>query len=623
MSMGPPRGPGPDPAPASAGDASLAMPDRNKLGVTGLVTLGVAYMGLALAAYFNFGIMEGLAGPVVPLAFLAVTAAMLPTAVSYAVMNGHRPSAGSAFTWLWEATVPWLGVWLGWILVITYVVGAMLQPVMFGMFFNSFLSVAGVHAGAFTAICGGAIAVLTAGFLTRRDIRISARTIGVFICIEAGFVALLSVYIDIRQGLNGRLSWQPLMPSHATSWSGVVNAVLFAVLSIAAFDIVAPIAEETKSPRSLVPRATIIVTLVAGAYWAVTSFGIVSSVSSQAMASYVNSGMFTPIYPVAGQYLGSLKIMVPLTGFTASLAALSAVSIAASRQLFALAREHMAPKAFAAAGPDGAVGWNTQLLVLACCAVLPVLITLYQDDSPERAFAWIGQTYVFLILIPYTLTCCANIIYHVRYQATRVRWLTNIVLPAMGIVINGYIFYKNFLVMFVFHPSSFRSQTSITVACLTLVALAAVATAAGSWRLRRSRKPGLPEPRHRTGTAPEDRELECITAVILTRQNYRLVTIVEVNLAEVHEKGALGCRKPLSYFPLCHRGLDGCQCVLELDPCPGLQQRIQGLAVEARQHGALIQAGLRGVEVPRKDHGIAVSRPDPVDHDDAALVWKF
>ncbi|HTU07179.1 MAG TPA: APC family permease [Trebonia sp.] len=491
MSAGPPV-----PEPASPPDPVPALPDRNKLGLTGLIALGIAYMGLALAAYFCFGIMEGLAGPVVPLAFLAVTAAMLPTAASYAVMNARRPSAGSAFTWLWEATVPWLGVWLGWILVITYIVGAALQPVMFGLFFNSFLNVVGVHAGTLTALCGSAVAVLATAFLTRRDIRISVRAIGIFICIEASFVALLSVYIVITQGLRGRLSWQPLIPGHATSWPGFVNAVLFAVLSIAAFDVVAPVAEETKVPRSVVPKATIIVTVAAGAYWAVTSFGIVSGVPAATMASYVSSGQFTPIYLVAEHYLGAAKIMVPLTGFTASLAALSAVSIAASRQLFALARRHMAPRAFAATGPCDAVPWSTHLLVLACCAVLPVVITLYQNASPLLAFAWIGQTYVFLILIPYTLTCCANIIYHFRYHAAQVRWLTNLALPAAGIVINCYIFYRNFLVTFVFHPTSFKFQTSITVACFTLVACAAIATAVGSGRHRRQ---GAPD-----GTAGQD-----------------------------------------------------------------------------------------------------------------------
>ena len=98
--------------------------NTNALGLWGLVIMGIAYMGLALTAYFNFGLMEGITGPIVPLAFAAVTVAMLPTAASYAIMNSRRPSTGATLTWLWEATTPPLGVWLGWVLVIAYIVGA-------------------------------------------------------------------------------------------------------------------------------------------------------------------------------------------------------------------------------------------------------------------------------------------------------------------------------------------------------------------------------------------------------------------------------------------------------------------------------------------------------------------
>src|SRR5258708_4048137 len=261
----------------------------NALGLWGLVIMGIAYMGLALTAYFNFGIMEGLTGPIVPLAFAAVTAAMLPTAASYAIMNSRRPSTGATLTWLWEATTPPLGVWLGWV-----------------------------------------------------------RIIGLFITIEAGFVALLCLYILIKQGVDGLLSWQPFNPAAATAgWTGFLNALLFAVLAIAAFDIVAPMAEETRTPRSLVPKATIYVTVGAGLYWVFTSFGIINAVPAKTMAGYVASGQFPPIYLVAGPYVSWLRILVPLTGFTAVFAAFSAISLAASRQLYALGREGLAPRAFA------------------------------------------------------------------------------------------------------------------------------------------------------------------------------------------------------------------------------------------------------------------------------------
>jgi amino acid transporter len=468
------------PADPPAGDHGNL--SRNSLGLSGLVILGTAYMGLALAAYFNFGIMEGLTGPVVPLAFAAVTALMLPTAASYAVMNSRRPSTGSTFTWLWEATLPSLGAWLGWMLVITYIAGAMLQPVMFGLFFNSLLMAFHVHVTTLTAVAAGVFAVLVVTALTRREVRLSARALIVFIVIEAGFVGFLAVYIMIRQGIAGNLTWQPLIPDRATSWSGFVSALLFAVLAIAAFDIIAPLAEESRTPRSLVPLATILVTLGAGAYWVVTSFGIVTGASPRMMAAYVSSGQFTPIYLVAQKYIGMLKIMVPATGFTASIAAMSAVSMAASRQLYALAREHLAPPVFATTS-GRKNPWNAQVLVLGCCLVLPALVTFYQHSNPMLAFAWIGRAYVFLILIPYTLTCVANIVYHLRNRSAGVNWLTNLVLPVLGIVVNCYILYKNFLEMLVFHPTDFRTQTSVSVACLLLAAFACVAAMTG---IRRS-----------------------------------------------------------------------------------------------------------------------------------------
>jgi amino acid transporter len=186
----------------------------------------------------------------------------------------------------------------------------------------------------------------------------------------------------------------------------------------------------------------------------------------------------TPVYLIAARYVGAARLLVPFTGFTASLASLSAVSMAASRQLFALARERLAPSAFAVTDRHK-IPWKAHRLVLACSLGLPVLVILYQDDNPLKAFAWIGQAYVFLILIPYTLTCLANIIYHVRRPARAANWLLHFVLPALGIVINCYILYKNFLQTFVFHPTDFRTETSITVACFSLLAFAVVATVIG------------------------------------------------------------------------------------------------------------------------------------------------
>jgi putrescine importer len=454
----------------------------NALGLSALVILAIAYMGLALTAYFNFGIMEGITGPPVPLAFAAVTVAMLPTAASYAVMSNRRPSTGSTFTWLWEATAPSVGIWLGWVLVITYICGCILQPVMFGLFFNSLLDYFGIGTSYWTATGFGLISVVVVAIMTKRDIRVSAKVTAIFIGIEAGFVALLAVYIIVKQAIDGNLSGQPLNPGAAThGWTGFQNALLFAVLAIAAFDIVAPMAEETRTPRSLVPKATILCTLGAGLYWVVTSFGLINAVPAPTMNSYVTSGEFTPIYLVADHYIGYFRILVPLTGMTAVFAAFTAISIAGSRLLYALARDGLAPRVFALTD-ENRTPWNAQKLVLGCCVVLPILVGLYQDRNPLLAFGWIGEAYVFFILIPYTLTCVANIFFHVRRDRANFNPIWHLLLPLIGIVINCYIFYKNFLKTFLIDATSFKYQTSITTVCFALVCLALVFTLIGMQR---------------------------------------------------------------------------------------------------------------------------------------------
>jgi amino acid transporter len=102
-----------------------------------LTFVGLAYFSLAPVIYFNMGLMESEAGgPVMPLLFILITIAVLPTAVSFAIMNNRRPSAGSAYTWLWESTYPIIGLWLGWVLTTTYFLVVSLYPPIFGLFFT-------------------------------------------------------------------------------------------------------------------------------------------------------------------------------------------------------------------------------------------------------------------------------------------------------------------------------------------------------------------------------------------------------------------------------------------------------------------------------------------------------
>src|SRR5215469_14267833 len=253
---------------------------RNSLNLPRLAFIGLAYFSLAPVIYLNMGFMEtDSGGPVMPFLFILITIAVLPTAISFAVLNNRRPSAGSGYTWLWESTYPVVGLWLGWVMIATSVAVAALYPPAFGTFFNALLSYFNLNATTWTGIGGGVAAILIIGFLNYNNIKLSSLLIGILMVLEGAFIAAVALVIVIKGGHLGHFSAAPFNPGAATAgFSGLSLAGIFAFLSIAGVDAVAPVAEESHTPRRLIPLATILITVIAGLFWTLTSYGFAISV---------------------------------------------------------------------------------------------------------------------------------------------------------------------------------------------------------------------------------------------------------------------------------------------------------------------------------------------------------
>jgi amino acid transporter len=418
---------------------------RSSLNLPRLAFIGLAYFSLAPAIYLNMGFMETDAnGPVMPLLFILITIAILPTAISFAVMNGRRPSAGSGSTWLWESASPAAGLWLAWVMITAYLVVCSIYPPGFGLFFNSLLSVFGIGTNVWTGIMGGVISVLICGYIAHRNIRLGATVIGVLMVFEAGFVLLLSLFIVVRGGTLGHFSSTPFDPTAAKAGlTGLSLAAIFAFLSIAGVDSVAPVAEESNTPKRLIPLATILITVIAGLYWTISSYGFAISVPVQKVADYVNAGQLTPVLPIAHQYIGALDILVPITGFTATIASFGASVYAASRLMYATSREGFLPAFFSRLHAEHHTPWNAEATALGVALALFLLGTWWQG-SVAGSFGYLAVIFVFFILVTYLAVNLANLVYHLRFRRHEFSWFLNGVIPVGGIVIDGYILYKAF-----------------------------------------------------------------------------------------------------------------------------------------------------------------------------------
>ena len=76
------------------------------------------------------------------------------------------------------------------------------------------------------------------------------------------------------------------------------------VLSYTGFDVISTVAEESHSPRSMIPRATIIATVGVAAFWIFGVYALSISVPTDKVEELVASGM-TPVVPIAADYWGA------------------------------------------------------------------------------------------------------------------------------------------------------------------------------------------------------------------------------------------------------------------------------------------------------------------------------
>jgi amino acid transporter len=255
-------------------------------------------------------------------------------------------------------------------------------------------------------------------------------------------VFALTVTILFVVGGDGDLSLAPFDPSTATGgFSAISAAALFGILAFTGFDAASTVAEEARTPSSLIPLATIISVLVVGAFWIFSSWAFSLSVPVSEVAKLAEQGV-TPITPIATQYWHRADIIVTLTGLTASLGTYVAGMVAIGRVLFAMGRDQTMPRFLGRLNSRHQTPWNA--LHLAFGLVVVVCILIAAVAGPFNVWTWCGSATVFFALVTYGFVHVANFNYYRRFKRDSFHWFWNAGVPAIGLAVIVYALYKSF-----------------------------------------------------------------------------------------------------------------------------------------------------------------------------------
>ena len=414
----------------------------NALGLLGAATLGAIMLSPALGIYGNYAAMETTAGRVTSLLFLIAMFIALPTAISYAMVARNMPAAGSAYTWLWQATRPGIGVWVGWLMKAYYIVVLFLQPIIFGLFFNELVRYFGFTPSNWTYALGVLLVTALVMATVYRSINVSARTALLVMAFEMTTILALTLTIFVVRGAEGQLTAAPFNPAAATGgWNAIFQGVLFGILSFTGFDVISTVAEETRTPRRLVPVATVVALLIVGAFWIFCSWAFSIAISPSRVAGLAEQGL-TPITPIAEIFWGRWDIIVTITGLTAATGTYLAGMTALGRVVFAMGRDGTLPSWFSYLHPRFQSPWNVLHAGFALVGIVCILIAAIA--GPYNVWIWCGQSTVFFAMMTYLFVNIANFIYHRRYTAEDFNWLWNGIIPAIGVVVIVYVLYRSF-----------------------------------------------------------------------------------------------------------------------------------------------------------------------------------
>jgi len=362
--------------------------------------------------------------------------AMLITAVSYGRMGALYPTAGSAYTYVGKGLNPHLGFLAGWAMILDY----LLQPLINTVWISTALHERYVQHVPFVVW-----ALLIAGIMTALNligVKASSNANKVLLTIMTvvvvAFVVLALRYLYGGQGWPGLFSWQPLYDPKTFDWGKIKVATSFAALTYIGFDGVTTLAEDVENPKRNVLLAVVLTCIFAGVCSAFLSY-LGARVWPDWRSFPEETTAFMDICRRVGgvvlfNAMGAILIVAAFgSGLTGTLGA--------ARLLFGMGRDGVLPKKVFGYLKPGSSTPTYNILLIGALAFGGAEMLYHVGHAYEHA----GELLNFGAFLAFTgvnLACFWQFTVHAHSRGKKWRLLQDAILPLVGFVVCGYIWWN-------------------------------------------------------------------------------------------------------------------------------------------------------------------------------------
>jgi amino acid transporter len=219
-------------------------------------------------------------------------------------------------------------------------------------------------------------------------VALSTRAQLVLALVSLTVVTVFFIYVIVKTGSHNDVATALNPSSSPQGLNGVLFGVLYGVLLFTGFESAANLAEETAHPKRDIPRAVLFSVLAIGGYYVVGTYAQVAGFhfSLDEIGKNAAAPLFGLAGPVSDGGFGSvaLRRVIELVVVLDMMAVLIGTSVAGTRGIFALGRDHRLPKAL------GRVSGRGRPIVAATALLVAYAVVVVLNKTWTGLFAQAG-----------------------------------------------------------------------------------------------------------------------------------------------------------------------------------------------------------------------------------------
>ncbi|MEV6104328.1 APC family permease [Streptomyces sp. NPDC051940] len=405
----------------------------NSVGLVGVVFMAVATAAPITAMTGNVPIAVGFGnGTGAPAGYLFATVVLTVFSVGYVAMARRITAAGAFYGYISHGLGRMAGMASGMLAVLAYVVFEASIVGVFAYFAKSTVADqlgVDLHWAVYAAVMLAVTAVLA-----HFDIHLTARALGVMLVGEIAVLFAVAVAVALHGGGPDGIPMEPVNPANAFTGTSAGLGLFFAFWSWVGFESTAMYGEESRNPKRIIPKATMIAVVGVGVFYVFVSWMTIAGNGLKGSVEVATSAnplalFFNPTEEFIGGWAVDTFQWLLLTG---SFACGMAFHQCAARYLYAVGREGFLHPALGRTHPRHGSPYLASYAQSLIAVALVGLFWATDQDPYLHLYTLLAILGTMAILIVQTLCSFAVIGYFRKHHPEDRHWFRTFTAPLLG-----------------------------------------------------------------------------------------------------------------------------------------------------------------------------------------------